>query len=86
MLGVPKYTVNNIQLIANPFSPLYVIPLLLANCMGKPVMLTSITSIISHELVHSSLCTMSSAPYVHMDKHHVLICMCFTLYAPQRKH
>jgi hypothetical protein len=73
------------QLTASPFSSLYVIPLLLANCMGKQVMLTSITSIISHEHVHPLLCIMASAPYVHMHKYHVLICMCITLYAPQHE-
>jgi hypothetical protein len=78
--------VGSMQLTANPFSSLYIIPLLLANRMGKPVMLTSITSIISHEHVHSSLCIMASASYVHMHKHHVLACMCITLYAPQHEH
>jgi hypothetical protein len=84
--GALGILVGSTQLIANPFSSLYIIPLLLANCMGKQVKLTSITSIISHEHVHSSLCIMASAPYAHMHKHHVLICMCFTLYAPQHKH
>jgi hypothetical protein len=72
--------------LTNPCSPLYVIPLLLANCMCKQVMLTSITSIISHGHVHSWLCIMASASYVHMHKHHVLVCMCITLYAPQHEH
>jgi hypothetical protein len=54
--------------------------------MGKQVMLTSITSIISHEHVHSSLRIMASAPYVHIHKHYVLICMCTTPYAPQHEH
>jgi hypothetical protein len=70
--------VGSMQLTVNPCSPLYAIPLLPANCMSKQVMLTSITSIIFHEQVHSSLCIMASASYVHMHKHHVLICMCTT--------
>jgi hypothetical protein len=74
------------QLTANPFSSFYVIPLLPTNCMGKQVMLTSITGIISHEHVHFSLCIMASASYAHMHKHHVLIYMCITLYAPQHEH
>jgi hypothetical protein len=61
-------------------------PLLPANYMGKQVMLTSITSIISHEHVHTSVCIMASEPYVHMHKHRVFICMCITLYAPQHEH
>jgi hypothetical protein len=84
--GAQGILVGSMQLTANPFSSLYVIPLLPANCMGKQVMLTSITSIISHEHVHFSLCIMASAPYVHLHKHHVLICMCITLYAPQHEH
>jgi hypothetical protein len=84
--GALGILVGVMQLTANPCYPLYVTPLLLANCMGKQVMLTSITSIISHEHVHSSPCIMASAPYVLMHNHHVLICMCFTLYAPQHKH
>jgi hypothetical protein len=82
--GTLGILVGSMQLTTNPCSPLYVIPLLPANCMGKQVMLTSITSIISHEHVHFSLCIMASAPYVH--KHHVLMCMCITLYAPEHEH
>jgi hypothetical protein len=81
--GALGILVGSMQLTTNPFSSLYVIPLLLANYMGKQVMLTSI---ISHDHVHPSLCIMASAPYVHMHKHHVLICMCFTHYAPQHEH
>jgi hypothetical protein len=84
--GALGILVGSMQLTANPCSPPYVIPLLPANCMGKQVMLTSITSIISHEHVHFSLCIMASASYVHMHKHHVLVCMCITLYAPQHEH
>jgi hypothetical protein len=84
--GALGILVGSMQLTAKPCSPLYVIPLLLANCMGKQVMLTSITSIIPQEHVHFSLCIMASASYVHMHKHHVLICMCITLYAPQHEH
>jgi hypothetical protein len=84
--GALGILVGSMQLTTNPCSPLYVIPLLPANCMGKQVMLTSITSIISHEHVHSSICIMASASYVHVHKHHVIICMCITLYAPQHEH
>jgi hypothetical protein len=84
--GARGILVGSMQLTANPYSSLYVISLLPTNCMGKQVMLTSITSIISHEHVHFSLCIMTSAPYVHLHKHHVLICMCITLYAPQHEH
>jgi hypothetical protein len=84
--GALGILVGSMQLTANPCSPLYGIPLFPANCMGKEVMLTSITSIISHEHVYFSLCIMASAPYVHLHKHHVLICMCITLYAPQHEH
>jgi hypothetical protein len=84
--GALGILVGIMQLTANPFSLLYVILLMLANCMGRQVMLTSITSIISHEQVQPSLCIMANAPHVHMHKHHVFICMCITLYAPQHEH
>jgi hypothetical protein len=80
--GALGILVGSMQLTANPCSPLYVIPLLPANCMGKQVMLTGIMSIISHEHVHSSICIMASAPYVHMHKHRVFICMCTIFYVP----
>jgi hypothetical protein len=83
--GALGILVGSMQLTASLCSPLYVVLLLPANCMGKQVMLTSITSIISHEHVHLSLCIMASASYVRMHKHHVLICMCITLYAPQHE-
>jgi hypothetical protein len=84
--GALGILVGSMRLTANPCASLYATPLLRANCMGKQVMLTSITSIISHEHVHFSLCIMASASYAHMHKHHVLICMCITLYAPQHEH
>jgi hypothetical protein len=84
--GALGILVGSMQLTTNPCSPLYVIPLLPANCMGKQVILTSITSTISHEHVHFSLCIMESASYVHMHKHHVHICMCIIPYAPPHEH
>jgi hypothetical protein len=84
--GTLGILVGSMQLTANPCSALYVIPLLPTHYMGKQVMLISITSIISHEHVHFSLCIMASAPYVDLHKYHVLICMCITLYAPEHEH
>jgi hypothetical protein len=82
-LGILVGACNSLQ---SMFSTLCYLLLLPTNCMGKQVMLTSITSIISHEHVHSSLRIMASAPYVHIHKHYVLICMCTTPYAPQHEH
>jgi hypothetical protein len=77
-LGILVGSINSPQIhILHPMLSL----LCPANCMSKQVMLTSITSIITHEHVHFSLCIMASASYARMHKHHVLICMCITLYA-----
>jgi hypothetical protein len=65
--GALGILVGIMQLTANPYSSLYVIPLLRANCMVKQVMLTSITSIISHEHVHFH--------YASWKVHHMFICI-----------
>jgi hypothetical protein len=80
--GALGILVGSMQLTANPCSPLYVIPLLPTDYMGKQVMLTSITSIISHEHVHFF-------HYASGQVHHMFICtsiMCSSACASHSMH